>query len=144
MTGGQGSHLRRGHSLWVLFVILLGLVCVSFWPQDSQYLRDSNILSRRQSPIDIVNTQPIDVLARRDDYSCSASNPCSNGACCGAGGYCGYGSTYCGTGCVSNCNATAECGKDASTPGKTCPLNTCCSEFGFVSLIPACETSIAD
>jgi hypothetical protein len=30
-------------------------------------------------------------LFRRDDYSCSASNPCGNGACCGASGYCGYG-----------------------------------------------------
>ena len=26
-----------------------------------------------------------------DDYSCSAAKPCSNGACCGASGYCGYG-----------------------------------------------------
>ncbi|KAJ5964997.1 uncharacterized protein N7479_004873 [Penicillium vulpinum] len=127
MAGGQGSHLRRGHSLWVFFAIALGLLCVFFWPHDSKYLRNSNILSRRAAPIDIVSTQPNHTLSRRDDYSCSASKPCSNGACCGAGGYCGYGSTYCGTGCVSNCNATAECGKDASTPGKTCPLNTCCT-----------------
>lgn len=83
---------------------------------------------------------------RRDDsYSCSSSNPCSNGACCGASGYCGYGRicvlnhcsrtmilicligpTYCGTGCLSNCNATAECGQYASTVNKTCPLNTWC------------------
>lgn len=70
-------------------------------------------------------------LARRQDYSCGAGRPCSNGACCGAGGFCGYGSTYCGAGCVSNCNAVAECGQYASPAGKTCPLNTCCSEFGF-------------
>lgn len=62
-------------------------------------------------------------LAARDDYSCSASNPCSNGACCGAGGYCGYGSTYCGDGCLSNCDATAECGQYAATKNATCPLN---------------------
>ncbi|CAG8150355.1 unnamed protein product [Penicillium salamii] len=70
-------------------------------------------------------------LHARDDYSCSASNPCSNGACCGAGGYCGYGSTYCGDGCLSNCDAVAECGKDASTKNATCPLSVCCSEYGF-------------
>lgn len=62
-------------------------------------------------------------LLRRDDYSCGAGNPCSNGACCGASGYCGYGPTYCGSGCQSNCGATAECGQYASTSGKQCPLN---------------------
>lgn len=79
-------------------------------------------------------------LMRRDDYSCGPGKPCSNGACCGSGGYCGYGDfpsqstssdlandvagdTYCGDGCVSNCDALAECGKDASPSGKKCPLN---------------------
>lgn len=28
---------------------------------------------------------------RNDDYSCSESKPCSNGACCAKSGYCGYG-----------------------------------------------------
>ncbi|KAI7026582.1 glycoside hydrolase family 18 protein, partial [Hortaea werneckii] len=70
-------------------------------------------------------------LTRRDDYSCSASAPCSNGACCGASGYCGYGPKYCGGGCLSQCDATAECGKFASEPDKKCPLNVCCSQFGF-------------
>ncbi|KAB8246301.1 hypothetical protein BDV35DRAFT_230595 [Aspergillus flavus] len=32
---------------------------------------------------------------------------------------------------MSNCDARAECGKYASTPNTKCPLNTCCSEFGF-------------
>lgn len=79
-------------------------------------------------------------LIKRDDYSCSKANPCANGACCGASGYCGYGRscsgmstyfaycyigpTYCGTGCLSQCNAVAECGKYAKPAGKTCPLNT--------------------
>ncbi|KAF8594968.1 hypothetical protein BDV93DRAFT_122313 [Ceratobasidium sp. AG-I] len=66
-----------------------------------------------------------------DDYSCSAAKPCSNGACCGVSGYCGYGPTYCGTGCQSNCTATAECGQYASVPGTKCPLNVCCSQYGF-------------
>ena len=66
-----------------------------------------------------------------DDYSCSAANPCSNGACCGKSGYCGYGPTYCGTGCQSNCTAKAECGQYASPANATCPLNVCCSQYGF-------------
>ncbi|KAL0950100.1 hypothetical protein HGRIS_010101 [Hohenbuehelia grisea] len=66
-----------------------------------------------------------------DDFSCSVSKPCSNGACCGVDGFCGYGPTYCGKGCQSNCTATAECGQFAATPGLKCPLNVCCSQFGF-------------
>ncbi|KAK4241773.1 hypothetical protein C8A03DRAFT_30078 [Achaetomium macrosporum] len=73
---------------------------------------------------------------RRDDYSYSKDKPCANGACCGSyfggtTGTCGYGPTYCGADFTSNCNATAECGKDAVPAGKTCPLNVCCSEWGF-------------
>ncbi|CAE6458092.1 unnamed protein product [Rhizoctonia solani] len=70
-------------------------------------------------------------VATADDYSCSKSKPCVNGACCGASGYCGYGPTYCGTGCQSNCTATAECGQYAAIPGTKCPLNVCCSQYGF-------------
>ena len=72
-------------------------------------------------------------LASRQTYQCGPGSPCSNGACCGAGGYCGYGPTYCGPGCVSNCGAYAECGEFAQTNGTHCPLNTCCSQYGFVS-----------
>jgi len=46
-------------------------------------------------------------------------------------GNCGYGPAYCGTRCISKCKAKAECGRFAVTPGKTCQLNACCSEFGF-------------
>lgn len=83
--------------------------------------------------------KPAANLLRRDAYACDANTPCSNGACCGAGGYCGYGPTYCGTGCVSNCDATAECGQYASTVNKTCPLNVCCSQYGFVSTSKICN-----
>lgn len=74
-----------------------------------------------------------------DDYSCRAGRPCHNGACCGASGYCGYGPTYCGTGCISNCKASAECGQYSNPAGKKCPLNTCCSKHGFCGTTKVCQ-----
>ncbi|KAL3476933.1 glycosyl hydrolases family 18-domain-containing protein [Aspergillus californicus] len=77
-------------------------------------------------------------LLRRDKFRCDKDKPCANGACCGKSGYCGFGDKYCGTtgkspndDCWSNCHAHAECGKDAVKPGTKCPLNVCCSAFGF-------------
>ncbi|KAK4442801.1 glycoside hydrolase [Podospora aff. communis PSN243] len=70
-------------------------------------------------------------LQRRDDYTCGPGRPCKNQACCGKSGNCGYGPTYCGDGCSSNCDAAAECGEFAKEKGKTCPLNVCCSQYGF-------------
>ncbi|OHW99356.1 chitinase [Colletotrichum incanum] len=66
-----------------------------------------------------------------DPYTCGPGRPCSNGACCGASGNCGYAPAYCGAGCLSNCDAKAECGQYAAKPGQTCKLNACCSEHGF-------------
>ncbi|KAI1125321.1 carbohydrate-binding module family 18 [Nemania abortiva] len=88
--------------------------------------------------------QPISGLFARqsaddDDYSCSETKPCKNGACCPkATGFCNYGEKACGTTgtspndvCWSNCDAHSECGRNSDPPGKECPLNVCCSQFGF-------------
>jgi len=55
--------------------------------------------------------------------------------------FAGYGPASCGTDdqspndkCWSNCDAKAECGQYAKTPGQGCPLNVCCSEFGFCGM----------
>ncbi|KAF8457846.1 glycosyl hydrolases family 18-domain-containing protein [Kalaharituber pfeilii] len=77
-----------------------------------------------------------------DDYSCSETKPCSNKACCSKlTGYCNYGPEACGTSgvspnevCWSNCDAKAECGRFADPPGKKCPLNVCCSQYGFCGM----------
>ena len=61
--------------------------------------------------------------------ACSETSPCPNGACCSQWGNCGYGPDFCGTGCLSNCDAKAECGQFGKA--EKCPLNVCCSEFGF-------------
>lgn len=93
-----------------------------------------------------------DILAREaaaanseDDFSCSESKPCANKACCSkATGYCNYGPEACGPDighnpspndvCWSNCDAVAECGRYALPAGKECPLNVCCSSFGFCGM----------
>ncbi|RDW80990.1 hypothetical protein BP5796_05688 [Coleophoma crateriformis] len=44
----------------------------------------------------------------------------------------GYGPSFCNsTNCISNCNATAECGKYGTAGHQNCPLNVCCSQYGF-------------
>lgn len=99
-------------------------------------------------PVCKIDENPLkEIVARQsdDDYSCSESKPCSNGACCSKKtGYCNYGPEACGPDignnpspnevCWSNCDATAECGKFALPKGKECPLNVCCSEFGFCGM----------
>lgn len=119
-------------------VLMGGILAVSIYDWYGPSAKPpSNLITAQHVEIsgleDRHNSFSNSTLVRRDDYSCGPQNPCSNGACCGGSGYCGYGSTYCGSGCVSNCDATAECGKDAKVPGTECPLNTCCSQYGFVS-----------
>lgn len=91
-------------------------------------------------------------LFKRDQYACKKGTPCKTYACCGSffgtdTGECGFGKfnlsmfdlvfndsigpTFCGTDCDSQCDAKSECGQYADPPGKKCPLNVCCSEFGF-------------
>ncbi|KAF9559713.1 hypothetical protein CPC08DRAFT_505392 [Agrocybe pediades] len=68
---------------------------------------------------------------------CTADIPCSNGACCNSvSGFCGFGPAFCtpvaqGGPCTSHCDALAECGPFAAASNRTCPLNVCCSQFGF-------------
>ncbi|SPJ79175.1 related to chitinase [Fusarium torulosum] len=76
-----------------------------------------------------------------DPYSCSEQKPCANGACCSKAGVCNYGPEACGTNgkspndkCWSNCDAHAECGRYAKIPGQKCPLNVCCSRYGFCGM----------
>ncbi|EKG15792.1 Chitin-binding type 1 [Macrophomina phaseolina MS6] len=77
-----------------------------------------------------------------EDYSCAPDRPCKNGACCPKETLqCNYGEEYCGTSgispnevCWSNCDAKAECGKNAAVPGQKCPLNVCCGKWGFCGM----------
>ncbi|OBT39681.1 hypothetical protein VE00_09135 [Pseudogymnoascus sp. WSF 3629] len=107
---------------------------------------DYSVKTRASSNAPVCPAQnPNDLLSRAvtdDDYSCNENKPCSNGACCPkATGYCNYGPEYCGTNgqspndvCWSNCDAHAECGQNALVPGSPCPLNVCCSQYGFCGM----------
>ncbi len=129
------------------FGILL-VLCVYFWP-NLEALSPLETIASLRNEIDyglgeaqVVHSNV--TLVPRDEYQCSKDKPCSNGACCGKSGYCGYGPTYCGSGCLADCNAVAECGQYAKTAGTECPLNTCCSQFGFVSHSLADHTRAAN
>lgn len=80
--------------------------------------------------------------ATEDDYTCGPDRPCANKACCPKATLsCNYGEEACGTSgispnevCWSNCDAKAECGKNAKVPGQKCPLNVCCGKWGFCGM----------
>lgn len=71
---------------------------------------------------------------------------------------CGLGPDFCGKGCISTCDYKSECdpGWGAQwSNASTCPLNVCCSKFGFcgttpdfcngvVTPSPQCNTRTAD
>jgi chitinase len=147
----------KGQHSYISILSLLSLIILSFYlakdgsPKIGE--RSSfSLLNTRESASNSsfsTNAGPPKGYARRvedDPYTCGKDRPCSNGACCGASGNCGYAPAYCGEGCISNCNATAECGQYAATPGKTCPLNACCSEHGFCGTTelfckPGCQSN---
>ncbi|KAI1104572.1 putative bacteriodes thetaiotaomicron symbiotic chitinase [Jackrogersella minutella] len=67
--------------------------------------------------------------------TCSDTVPCVSG-CCNSNNVCGFGPKYCSrdAGCKSNCNAKAECGQYAAKPPGDCPINVCCSKYGFCGM----------
>ncbi|KAG7049801.1 glycoside hydrolase family 18 protein [Colletotrichum scovillei] len=73
------------------------------------------------------------VIAQQD-YSCSPTKPCKLG-CCGKNNVCGLGPSYCApANCTSSCGAKSECDPgwgSAWSQREKCPLNVCCSKFGF-------------
>ncbi|KAI6091579.1 hypothetical protein F4821DRAFT_226439 [Hypoxylon rubiginosum] len=74
-----------------------------------------------------------DRFRRQDDVGhCGPGNPCADGSCCNTSGGCGYGEANCGEGnCTSNCGATAACGRDSKSGEVSCPLDVCCSYYGY-------------
>lgn len=123
--------------------------------------QEANPLVRAlQSPNSSTGAQS-HALFKRDELpvgTCAPGTPCANGACCSnvsrvdilsflsdssQKGICGFSPDQCGTDtCISNCDAKAECGQYAPSESAACPLNVCCSEYGFcgtteVSILPS-------
>ncbi|KAK5655843.1 hypothetical protein OQA88_5382 [Cercophora sp. LCS_1] len=70
------------------------------------------------------------LVAAQQDSTCSPARPCAQG-CCSKNGQCGFTDAHCKDGCISNCDATAECGQYAKPENRDCPINTCCSQHGY-------------
>ncbi|KAJ4261803.1 hypothetical protein NW757_000075 [Fusarium falciforme] len=72
------------------------------------------------------------MFRRQSQRQCDRATPCPDGSCCSNKGRYGYGDDICGPKvCVSNCEATALCGKDSLGGKVKCPLNVCCSAYGY-------------
>lgn len=82
-----------------------------------------------------INSRSRRVLSTRGlpIVTCTADIPCENGACCDSNGPCGYPPTVCADGCTSHCAAKAECRQYGVKGLQECPLNVCCSQFGWVN-----------
>ncbi|KAJ1326789.1 chitinase [Microdochium nivale] len=117
----------------------------------SHHARDGdgveNIPASLETSVSLVGRTELSSLFGRqvvggDDYTCGPDRPCNNKACCPKKtGQCNYGEEACGTSgispnevCWSNCDAKAECGKNARVPGQKCPLNVCCGKWGFCGM----------
>ncbi|EPE30127.1 (Trans)glycosidase [Glarea lozoyensis ATCC 20868] len=66
---------------------------------------------------------------------CGPQKACVDGSCCNSEGKCGFTPYNCNntasTTCISNCDAHAQCGVDSLDGAQKCPLNICCSYFGY-------------
>lgn len=72
---------------------------------------------------------------------CGPGSPCVDGSCCNSEGKCGYTPYNCGstatTACISNCDSRAMCGVNSRDSAQKCPLNLCCSYFGYCGVCPS-------
>ena len=88
------KHSSKGRAAGGLFMLLLAiLLSFAIYPWYNSGI-DLSSDSRHAGVLDFQDmTEHWTNLTveRRQTYQCSADNPCTNGACCGASGYCGYG-----------------------------------------------------
>ncbi|KAI9697328.1 MAG: hypothetical protein M1820_007834 [Bogoriella megaspora] len=89
----------------------------------SSRLRSRNIIPDRERW-----TSNSRQILKRDAESCGGGTQCADGS---ADGKCGFGPDYCGSGCQSNCDAAAMCGKYSLGGSQKCGMNLCCSTYGW-------------
>uniref|UniRef100_L2GC33 chitinase n=1 Tax=Colletotrichum fructicola (strain Nara gc5) TaxID=1213859 RepID=L2GC33_COLFN len=84
-----------------------------------------------ESSANLTPRQPHSLERRADGPLYCTDGPCVDGSCCGPKNICGYGPDFCGTGCQSQCNATAMCGEFSENAEMPCGMKLCCSATGW-------------
>ncbi|OCK73889.1 glycoside hydrolase family 18 protein, partial [Lepidopterella palustris CBS 459.81] len=98
----------------------------------NQTFTGGNAQSKRKSLLSRGFTKILPLNKRDGPIQCGPGSPCLDGSCCNSDGKCGYGSSHCNsTVCISNCDATAMCGRDSLNGTVQCGLNICCSYYGW-------------
>ncbi|KAI0419485.1 putative class V chitinase [Xylaria grammica] len=90
------------------------------WSPETPVFQNSSIIEALRASNDL------------PDGACAPGVPCRNGACCSITGACSFSKSSCGPDvCISNCDATAPCGRNAKPEDAMCLLNACCSQYGL-------------
>lgn len=109
----------------------------------------ANATAAENATLPMVKSSKFAMLKNLDaPAQCSPSSPCADASCCNSEGKCGFTPYNCkntaATTCISNCDATAMCGVDSLDGAQNCPMNICCSYFGYcgvsLPLIGYCST----
>ncbi|KAI0398768.1 chitotriosidase-1 [Xylaria palmicola] len=142
------NRLKPGFRAWLILCFSIILYYYVQHVYQGEPSSQPKILPRHHEPppdieAELYASNNVSQIMKRDDgnYSCKKGSPCKTYACCGSffggdTGVCGFGPTFCGDDCDSQCDAKSECGQFSDPPGKTCPLNVCCSEYGFCGSTP--------
>jgi chitinase len=112
---------------------------------DEMPTNNTNLLKRDHVKAEFVDSTGVSPIRRsllekrQQKRQCDSSTPCPDGSCCRRDGRCGFGKENCDSSvCISNCGATALCGRDSKDGAVKCPLNVCCSYFGESYLLFPC------
>jgi hypothetical protein len=127
-------HEKLKSALRVWLVLLLSIILYYISMKKNYNGRDSvgsDVLLRRDASVVHLEAETLalrnasQVLRRADGgtYTCKKGKPCKTYACCGSffggdEGVCGFGPTFCGDDCDSQCDAKPECGQFADPPGE--------------------------
>ncbi|OBT40677.1 hypothetical protein VE00_08681 [Pseudogymnoascus sp. WSF 3629] len=139
-TNGPNSKLKHGGhtSKYEPIIELSEALIASDLGENSTALAPyARITSNQTSSNNMTATSQIKNMFKRQDnrpegaLKCSATEPCVDRSCCGAGGTCGYKDLHCGNGCQSYCEAKAMCGIDSKDGAESCGLKLCCSYYGW-------------
>ena len=94
MADKHSSKRRAASGLSILLLATLLASVLYPWYNSGVDLSSNAIVARYADALDFQDMPDHLMnltLERRQTYQCGPGNPCTNGACCGASGYCGYG-----------------------------------------------------